>query len=143
MQTVAQRTTRRNEGGRYSAKSSSDWYKAIEAQHIARIEAVEEQERALVTALATQVGNAVTAMPEAASRISKAATLVQHKEVWPLTDGAFLVGSASDTDRAYLVQRSPWRCDCADHATRQHLCKHALAAMLTVKLGTTYQPSYT
>jgi hypothetical protein len=30
---------RRNEGGRYSAKNSSDWYTAIEAEHLKRIEA--------------------------------------------------------------------------------------------------------
>lgn len=29
---------KRNEGGRFSAKNSSDWYKAIEAEQIRRIE---------------------------------------------------------------------------------------------------------
>ena len=29
---------RRNEGGRFSAKGQSDWYTAIEAEHIAKIE---------------------------------------------------------------------------------------------------------
>lgn len=32
-------TRRRNEGGRFSAKNSGDWYKAIEAANIAKIEA--------------------------------------------------------------------------------------------------------
>jgi IS30 family transposase len=31
-------TRKRNEGGRYSAKDQTDWYKAIEAEHIQRIE---------------------------------------------------------------------------------------------------------
>ena len=139
MHTVAQPHTRRNEGGRYSAKHGSDWYKTIEA---ANLQAVEDTERALVTALATQVGNAVTAMPEAASRIAKAATLVQERAVWPMSDGTWLVGSSSDTVKAYLVQRGPWVCDCLHMQHRQSLCSHALAAMLTVKLGTMYQPTY-
>ena len=126
-------------GSKVEKQGASNWYAAIEA---ANIQAVEDRERTLTTALAHQVGNAVAAMPEAASRITKAATLVQHKDVWPMTDGTFLVGSASDTDKAYLVQRGPWRCECPDATQRQHLCKHALAAMLTVKLGPTYQPSY-
>ena len=63
----------------------------IEAANIARIEA-EDAERALVTALAHQVGEAVSALPEAASRIAKAATLVQTAHVWPLTSGCYLVG---------------------------------------------------
>lgn len=126
-------------GTKQERTGSSDWYASIAAQNI---QAIEDRERALVTALATQVGNAVTALPEAATRISKAATLVQAKDVWPLSDGTFLVGSSSDTERAYLVQRGPWRCECADATQRQHLCKHAIAAMITVKLGATYQPSY-
>ena len=140
MQTVAQPRTRRNEGGRYSAKHGSDWYKAIEN---ANIQAVEDTARALATALATQVGNAVTAMPEAASRIAKAATIVQQRDVWPLTDGSYLVGSESDTDKAYLVVRHPaWVCDCADHLRRGTTCKHILAVQLTVRLGAQYTPSY-
>jgi IS30 family transposase len=31
-------TRRRNEGGRYSAKGQSDWYKVIEEENIRRIE---------------------------------------------------------------------------------------------------------
>lgn len=142
MNTVPQTQTRRNEGGRYSATHGSDWYNAIAEAHIARIEAQEDAERALVTALATQVGHAVTALPEAASRISKAATLVQRREVWPMTDGTFVVGSQTDSEKAYLVRRGPWRCECKHAQHRESLCAHALAAMLTVKLGTTYQPSY-
>jgi hypothetical protein len=139
MSNVAQTTTRRNEGGRYSAKHGGDWYKAIEA---ANIQAVEDAERALVTALATQVGNAVSALPEAATRIAKAATLVQHKDVWPMSDGSFLVGSETDTVKAYLIRRGPWSCDCADHTHRGVTCKHILAAQLTVRVGAAYQPSY-
>ena len=104
---------------------------------------MEDAERALTTALAHQVGDAVTAMPEAAARITKAATLVQAKDVWPMTDGTFLVGSSSDTVKAYLVTRKPvWHCDCPDHTHRGTTCKHILAAMLSVKLGTQYTPSY-
>lgn len=124
-------------GTKQEKNGASDWYAAIEAANIA---AVEDQERALVTALATQVGHAVTALPEAATRIAKAATLVQHRDVWPMTDGTFLVGSESDTVKAYLVRRGPWTCECADATPRQPLCTHIVAAMLTVKLGTTYQP---
>lgn len=104
-------------GTKQGSRSSQAWYDREADANIARIEA-EDTERALVTALATQVGNAVTAMPEAASRIAKAATLVQSREVWPLTDGTWLVGSSSDTVKAYLVQRGPWVCDCADHTHR-------------------------
>jgi hypothetical protein len=32
-------TRRRNEGGRYSAKGASDWYRQIEEENIRRIEA--------------------------------------------------------------------------------------------------------
>ena len=71
-------------GTKQERTGSSDWYKAIEA---ANIQAVEDTERTLTTALAHQVGNAVAAMPEAASRITKAAALVQAKDVWPMTDG--------------------------------------------------------
>jgi hypothetical protein len=126
-------------GTKQERSGSTAWYATIEA---ANIQAVEDRERALVTALATQVGNAVTAMPEAATRITKAATLVQSRDVWPLTDGTWLVGSSSDTERAYLVQRGPWRCECKHMQHHQSLCSHAIAAMLTVKLGTTYQPTY-
>lgn len=31
-------TRKRNEGGRFSAKTANDWYKAIEAANLARIE---------------------------------------------------------------------------------------------------------
>ena len=58
-----------------TAKDASAWYAHIEA---ANIQAAEDAERALVTALAKQVGNAVTAMPEAATRIAKAASIVQQ-----------------------------------------------------------------
>jgi hypothetical protein len=126
-------------GTKQERSGSTAWYATIEA---ANIQAVEDRERALVTALATQVGHAVTALPEAATRIARAATLVQARDVWPLTDGTFLVGSSSDTDKAYLVQRGPWVCECKHMQHRQSLCSHALAAMLTVKLGTTYQPRY-
>ena len=126
-------------GTKQEKNGSSDWYAHIAE---ANIQAVEDAARTLTTALAHQVGNAVTAMPEAASRIAKAATLVQHRDVWPMTDGTFLVGSESDTDKAYLVRRGPWTCECPDATQRQHLCKHALAAMLTVKLGRTYEPIY-
>ena len=126
-------------GTKQERTGSSDWYKAIEA---ANIQAVEDTERTLTTALAHQVGNAVAAMPEAASRITKAASLVQARDVWPMTDGTFLVGSSSDTVKAYLVKRGPWTCECTHAQYRDSLCSHALAAMLTVKLGSTYQPHY-
>jgi SWIM zinc finger len=139
MSTVARQTTRRNEGGRYTARST--WYDAIAQEHIARIEAMEAQ--AEVARLAQVVGDAVEAMPEAASRITKAATMVQTKQVWELTSGSYLVGSDSDTDTAYLVTRKPsWHCDCADHTHRGGYCKHILAVCLTVKMGTTYQANY-
>jgi hypothetical protein len=130
------------QGTKQEKSGASDWYRQHEAAHLARIEAAEDAARALTTALAIQVGNAASAMPEAAPRIAKAASLVQKKDVWPLSDGTFLVGSETDTELAYLVRRGPWTCDCADHTQRQHLCKHALAAMFTVKLGSQYTPSY-
>jgi hypothetical protein len=130
------------EGTKQVSRKDQSWYDATAEQHIARIEAVDDAERALVTALATQVGNAVAALPEAASRISKAAAIVQRKDVWPMSDGTWLIGSQSDTEKAYLVRRGPWSCDCADHQHRAAVCKHIAAVWLTIKLGTQYQPSY-
>ena len=127
-------------GTRKQTATQSSWYADIEA---ANIQAVEDAERAMVTALAHQVGEAVSALPEAASRIAKAATLVQHHDVWPLTSGSYLIGSQTDTQAAHLVTRNHgWHCDCKHMQYRQSLCSHVLAAMLTVKLGATYQPSY-
>jgi hypothetical protein len=144
-QRVSAQTTRpaprRNEGGRFSAKNQSAWYAEHEAANIARVEAMEAQ--AEVARLAQVVGDAVEAMPAAASRIAKAATLVQAKDVWPMTDGTFLVGSQSDTEKAYLVRRGPWACECKAAQHQAGPCKHQIAAMLTVKMGRTYQPSYT
>jgi hypothetical protein len=135
MATVARQITRRNEGGRYSARST--WYDAIAEERIAAMEAQEA-----VAKLAQIIGDAVEAMPEAAPRIANAARLVERQDVWPLTDGAFLVGSQSDTEKAYLVRRGPWSCECKHSQYRQTLCAHVLAAMLTVKMGQAYQPTY-
>ena len=92
--------------------------------------------------LAKVVGDAVTALPEAASRIAKAANLVQHHDVWPLSSGSYLVGSQSDTQAAHLVHRGPWACTCADHTYRHTTCKHILAVQLTIRMGADYTPSY-
>lgn len=138
MATVARQTARRNAGGRYTARST--WYSAIEAANIARIEAMDAQ--ATVATLAQVVGDAVTALPDAAPRITHAARLVQHQDVWPLTDGSFLVGSQSDRERAYLVTRHPWACECKAAQHQAGPCKHQLAAMMTVKMGQAYQPTY-
>jgi hypothetical protein len=129
------KTQLRNEGGRYS--KHSDWYDAIAEARIAELEA-----QAAAATLAEVVGQAVTALPEAASRIARAATLVQHHEVWPLTSGSFLVGSQSDSTAAHLVRRAGWTCDCKHRQYRDSLCSHALAAMITVKMGTDYHPNY-
>jgi hypothetical protein len=129
-------------GTKTVTRKSQSWYDQIAEENIARIEA-EDTERAMVTALAHQVGNAVSALPEAANRIARAASLVQTHQVWPLTtSGSYLVGSQSDTLAAHLVTRGPWTCTCADHTHRHTTCKHQLAVMITVKLGATYQPSY-
>jgi hypothetical protein len=138
MSTIARQTARRNEGGRYTARST--WYSAIEAEHIARIEAMDAQ--AEVARLAQVVGDAVTALPQAAAQIAKAATLVQHHEVWPMTDGTFLVGSQSDTDAAYLVRRGPWTCECKAAQHQAGPCKHQLAVQMTVRMGTAYRANY-
>lgn len=128
-------------GTKRETKNSSNWYAEIEAANIARMETMEAQ--AEVARLAQVVGDAVTAMPEAATRITKAATLVQRHDVWPLTSGSFLVGSQSDTQAAHLVTRHHgWHCDCKHAQYRQALCSHVLAAMLTVKMGTTYHANY-
>ena len=129
-------------GTKTVSRKSQNWYDQIAEENIARIEA-EDAERALVTALATQVGEAVTAMPDAASRITKAATLVQRRDVYPLTSGNFLVGSQTDPQAAHLVQRKGWHCDCKHAQYRQALCSHVLAAMLTVKVGAAYHANYT
>jgi hypothetical protein len=138
MSTIARQTARRNEGGRYTARST--WYDAIAQEHITRIEAMEAQ--ADVARLAQVVGDAVEALPEAATRIAKAATLVQAKDVWAMTDGTFLVGSQSDTEKAYLVRRGPWACECKAAQHQSGPCKHTIAVWLTVKMGPAYQPSY-
>lgn len=141
MQTVAQPSTttqRRNAGGRYTARST--WYDAIAQEHIARIEAMEAQ--AAVARLAQVVGDAVTALPEAAPRITKAAALVQARDVWPMTDGTFLVGSQRDTEKAYLVRRGPWTCECKAAQHQAGPCKHVFAAQITVKMGAAYHASY-
>jgi hypothetical protein len=126
-------------GTKQEKNGSQSWYATIEA---ANIQAAEDRERALVTALATQVGQAVTALPEAATRIARAATLVQARDVWPLTDGTWLVASQSDTELAHLVTRGPWTCDCKAATYQAGPCKHVWAVWLTIKLGATYKPSY-
>jgi hypothetical protein len=131
-------------GTKRETQGSQDWYRQHEAAHLARIEAQEDATRALTTALAKQVGNAVAAMPEAAERIAKAARVVQAGEVWPLESGNFLVASQSTSPVAYLVTRGiGWGCECHDYQHRTPKCKHILAAMLTVKLGALYQANYT
>src|SRR5262245_45461851 len=130
------------EGTRKQTAKQSSWYAEIEAATIARIEA-EDAERALVTKLAQVTGDAITAMPDAATRIAKAAMLVQTKQVWGLTSGSYLVGSQSDSQAAHLVHRRPiWHCDCHHMHYRESLCSHAIAVMLTVKMGAAYQPTY-
>jgi hypothetical protein len=140
MQNVAHSTPRRNEGGRFSAKNQTAWYAEHEAANIARVEAMEAQ--AEVARLAQVVGAAVDAMPEAANSITKAATLVQNHQVWPMTSGSWLVGSQSDTQAAHLVHRAPWTCDCKHSQYRQTLCAHVMAVMLVVKMDTAYSPSH-
>jgi hypothetical protein len=129
-------------GTKQEKSGSQDWYRQHEAAHLARIEAAEDAARALTTALAHQVGNAVAAMPEAAARISKAASIVQAKDVWPMSDGTWLVGSQSDTELAYLVRRGPWQCECKHAQHRDSLCSHVLAVQLTVKVGAAYRALY-
>jgi hypothetical protein len=127
-------------GTKVETPGASAWYAEIERQNI---QAAEDAERALVTALAKQVGNAVTAMPEAASRITKAASIVQQRDVYPLTSGNFLVASQQGSTGAYLVTRGRgWGCECHDYQHRTPKCKHVLAAMLTVKVGAAYQARY-
>src|SRR5262245_5390550 len=124
-------------GTRKESRKGQSWYDAIAEARLAEMDAQQE-----VARFAEVVGDAVSALPQASERIRKAATLVQHHEVYPLTSGSFLVGSESDTVKAYLVRRGPWTCDCADARHRQHLCKHTIAAMLTVKMGAAYHPTY-
>jgi hypothetical protein len=126
-------------GTKVEKHGATAWYAHIEA---ANIEAADDAARALTTALAHQVGNAVAAMPEAAARITQAAALVQTGQVWPLASGSYLVGSQSDPQAAHLVTRGPWSCTCADHTHRGVTCKHIIAAQLTIRIGAAYQPSY-
>jgi hypothetical protein len=145
MTNVAQTATRRNEGGRYSAKGASDWYKAIEAENLAKVDA--EQ-----AALAALTAAAKEALPGQDARIDKGAALVAEHAVWPLTSGSYLVASQTDAQAAYLVQRPNdqrnghgghgWLCDCKDFQYRGGLCGHIAATMLTVRMGATYEPSY-
>lgn len=126
-------------GTKRETHGASAWYAHIEE---ANIRAADDAERALVTALATQVGNAVAKMPALASRITKAAALVQHKQVWPLSSGNYLVGSQTDAQAAHLVTRGPWACTCPDHTHRGVTCKHIFAVQLTIKVGPAYQANY-
>lgn len=125
-------------GTKTGTRKSQSWYDEIAEARIAEMEAQQE-----IAKLAEVVGNAITVMPEAAPRIARAATLVQQHDVWGLTSGSYLVGSASDAQAAHLVHRQPaWHCDCADHTYRKRLCVHILSVMLTVKMGAAYQPVY-
>ena len=133
-------------GTKTVSRKSQSWYDQTAEANIARIEAEQaakdDAARAAVTRLAKVVGAAVTAMPEAASRIAKAATLVQTGQVWSLTSGSYLVGSQSDAQSAHLVKRGPWSCTCADHIHRQTTCKHIIAVQISIRMGTDYNPSY-
>jgi hypothetical protein len=132
-------------GTKQATRTSHAWYDAIAEAHIARIEA--EQ-----AALAALTAAAKDALPGQDARIDKGAALVASHAVWPLTSGSFLVGSQTDAQAAYLVQRPNdqrnghgghgWTCECNDFQHRGGLCKHIAASMLTVRMGADYTPSY-
>ena len=132
-------------GTKREKQGASDWYKAIEAENIARIDA----EQAALDALTAA---AKDALPGQEARIDKGAALVAEGAVWPLTSGSYLVGSQTDAQAAYLVQRPNdkrnghgghgWTCECASFQYQGGACKHVLASMLAVRLGATYEPSY-
>ena len=104
---------------------------------------------ATLTALTTA---AKTALPGQDARIDRAAAIVQAQDVYPLTNGTFLVGSQSDAVLAHLVSRPNdrrnghgghgWTCDCASFLYQGGACKHVIASMLTVRLGTAYAAKY-
>lgn len=132
-------------GAKQEKNGASDWYADIETANIARIEA--EQ-----AALAALTAAAKDALPGQDARIDKGAALVAEHAVWPLTDGGHLVGSASDTVKAYLVHRPNdkrnghgghgWVCECADFLHRGGLCKHIAAVWLSARMGAAYTPAY-
>lgn len=102
------------------------------------------------TTLATLTAAAKQAFPGQDKRIDRAAAIVEAQDVWPMTDGTFLVGSQSDTELAYLIRRPGqdrtgrhgWRCECKDFQHRGGLCIHIAASMLTVRMGEAYQAKY-
>jgi hypothetical protein len=132
-------------GSKIEKQGASDWYNDIAEAHIARIEA----EQAALAALTAAAKNA---LPGQDARIDKGAALVASHAVWPLTSGSFLVGSQTDAQAAYLVQRPNdqrnghgghgWLCECSSFTFQGGACKHIVSVMLAVRLGSTYEPSY-
>ena len=130
-------------GTKQEKSGASDWYADIETANIARIEA--EQ-----AALAALTAAAKDALPGQDARIDKGAALVAERAVWPLTDGGHLVGSESDTVKAYLVRRPGqertgphgWRCECKHFEFMGGLCKHIAAVWLSARMGAAYTPRY-
>ena len=105
-----------------------------------------------MTTLETLTEAAKTALPGQDARIDKGAALVAEHAVWPLTSGSWLVGSQTDAQAAYLVHRPNdkrnghgghgWTCECPSFLYQGGACKHVLASMLTVRLGTAYTAKY-
>lgn len=163
-------------GTRTEKQGASDWYKAIEAENLAKVDAEQEleayamaqareeaamfrthlaTERAALgqaqldaeqAALAALTAAAKDALPGQEARIDNGAALVAAHAVWPLTSGSFLVGSQTEDMAAYLVSRPygghGWRCECKNFQFLSGLCKHIAASMIAVRMGSTYEPSY-
>jgi hypothetical protein len=132
-------------GTKQVSRKSQSWYDATAEEHITRIDAEQAALEALTAA-------AKDALPGQDARIDKGAQLVAEHAVWPLTSGSFLVGSQTDAQAAYLVQRPNdkrnghgghgWLCDCPSFQYQGGACKHVLGVMLAVRLGADYTPSY-
>jgi hypothetical protein len=132
-------------GSKRERTGASDWYNHIAEAHIARIEA----EQAALSALTAA---AKDALPGQDARIDKGAALVAAHAVWPLTSGSWLVGSQTDAQAAYLVHRPNdkrnghgghgWTCECPSFGFQGGACKHIVGAMIAVRMGTAYTPTY-
>jgi hypothetical protein len=82
--------------------------------------------RAAVEEIATK---ARAKLPECASRVTKAVTLVLNNDVELLADGTARVASQSHGNRSYYIVHG--HCDCTDFAQAPHsLCKHRLSAAI-------------
>lgn len=85
-----------------------------------------------------QVNTVVTILMDAqedkptVQRIARGADIVDAGEVELTYGGVYLVTSAIETDKAYVVipVGDRWTCNCLDYANRSERCKHGWAVVI-------------